>query len=260
MLSLSNNPEVANSTTFILGNSFTNTADSLVGYGLSQGLRNYGIVYPAGLEGESARDAAAEAIGQRGASLVGSESYSLSVAEIRAAAGPAAAALNARGANAVILTDGPTGGLGYIADALRVNGLDSGSVQFLGMQRWDTSAEILALDSLQGGVFAAPDPGMIGVFNGRYLTTYGENPHALAGLAYDGIAAVGALIAQARTEGGSVFSDARLTQPSGFVGATGVFRLLPNGTNQRNLAIFEVRDGRASVIRSAPRSFDAVGY
>jgi ABC-type branched-subunit amino acid transport system substrate-binding protein len=260
MLSLSNNPEVANPTTFILGNTFTNTADSLVGYGLSQGLRNYGIVYPVGLEGESARDAAAEAVNRRGANLVGSESYSLSVAEIRAAAGPAAAALNARGANAVILTDGPTGGLGYIADALRVQGLNSGNVQFLGMQRWDTSAEILGLDSLQGGVFAAPDPALIGVFNGRYLTTFGENPHPLAGLAYDGIAAVGALIAQARAEGGSVFSDARLTQGSGFIGATGVFRLFPNGTNQRNLAIFEVRDGSASVIRSAPRSFDAIGY
>jgi ABC-type branched-subunit amino acid transport system substrate-binding protein len=260
MFSMSNNPEVASSTTYILGSTFDSAADTLVSHALSQGLSTFGIVYPVGLEGESARDAAAAAIQQRGASLVGSESYNLSVEAIRSAAAPAAAALNARGANAVILTDGPTGGLGYIAEALRVQGLRSDQTRFLGMQRWDTSAEILSLASLQGDVFAAPDPSLIGVFNGRYVTAYGENPHALAGLGYDGIAAVGALIAQARASGGGVFSDERITAPSGFVGATGLFRFFPNGMNQRTLAIFEVRSGQAPVIRPAPRSFDTLAY
>ncbi|MEM8569529.1 MAG: penicillin-binding protein activator [Pseudomonadota bacterium] len=258
MFSMSNNPEVASNTTFLLGSTFGNAADSIVGYGLSQGLRNYGIVYPSGLEGETARNAAAAAVQRRGGVVVGSEPYSLSVESIRASAGASAGALNARGANAVILTDGPTGGLGFIADALRVNGLQADQVKFMGMQRWDTSAEILGLESLQGGVFAAPDPAQLGVFNGRYLTAYGQNPHALAGLSYDGIAAIGAMIAEARVAGGSPLSDERITDPSGFVGATGLFRFFPNGMNQRMLAIFEVQSDRATVIRSAPRSFDAV--
>lgn len=260
MLSMSNNPEVASDTVYVLGATFANTADSLVAYGLSQGLRNYGIVYPSGLEGETARDAAAGAIQRRGATLVASEPYNLSVQAIELAAGPAAAALNARGANAVILTDGPTGGLGYIAEALRRDGLASGQVAFLGMQRWADSAEILALDSLQGGVFVAPDPSYAGAFNGRYHNAYGEQPAALAGLAFDGVAAIGALIAEARVDGGSPFSAARLTKSSGFLGATGPFRLLPNGTNQRNLAIYEVRGGTSTVIRPAARSFDTIGY
>ncbi|WP_424932120.1 penicillin-binding protein activator [Amaricoccus macauensis] len=260
MFSMSNNPEVASSTTYILGNSFANTAESLVSYGLSQGLRNYGIVYPSNLEGETARNAAASAVSRSGANLVGSEPYDLSVESIRSSAAPAAAALNARGANAVILTDGPTGGLGYIAESLRINGLSSDNVRFLGMQRWDTSGEIMSLDSLQGDVFAAPDPAQLGVFNGRYLTAYGENPHTLAGLAYDGIAAIGALISEARTNGGNPFTSERIIDPSGFVGATGLFRFYPNGTNQRTLAIFQVQSGQATVIRSAPRSFDSLAY
>ena len=77
------------------------------------------------------------------------------------------------------------------------------------MQRWDVSAEALAVPSLQGGVFAAPDPALVGAFSGRYQAAYGEAPHELAGLAFDGIAAVGALIAQARGQGGSPFSTAR---------------------------------------------------
>ena len=121
--------------------------------------------------------------------------YNLSVEGIQAAAGPIAAALTGAGANAVILTDGPTGGLAFISEALRGNGLGAAQAQFLGMQRWDVSAEALAVPSLQGGVFAAPDPALVDAFTGRYQAAYGESPHELAGLAYDGIAAVGALIA-----------------------------------------------------------------
>ena len=128
------------------------------------------------------------------------------------------------------------------------------------MQRWDVSAEALGVPALQGGAFAAPDPNLVAAFDGRYRTAYGESPHELAGLAYDGIAAVGALIAQARAQGGSPFSTARLTQPAGFAGVNGAFRFSSNGRIQRNLAIIEVRNGQAVVTERAARSFDAVGF
>ena len=128
VLSFSNNTSVAGSNVFILGTSFENTADRLVAYGLSHGLRTFGVVYPAGLEGETARDAVAAAVSARGATLVGTQSYNLSVEGIQAAAVPAAAALTGAGANAVILTDGPSGGLAFISEALRANGLTDGAV------------------------------------------------------------------------------------------------------------------------------------
>ena len=198
VLSLSNNPAVAGGNVFILGTSFENTAARLVAFGQSRGMRNFGVVYPAGLEGETARDAVATVVNGRGATLVASQPYNLSVEGIQAAAGPAAAALLSGGAQAVILTDGPTGGLGFISEALRNNGLSPDQAQFMGMQQWDASAEALALPSLQGGVFAAPDPSLVAAFEGRYRTAYGEAPHELAGLAFDGIHAVGAMIAEAR--------------------------------------------------------------
>jgi ABC-type branched-subunit amino acid transport system substrate-binding protein len=163
------------------------------------------------------------------------------------------------GANAVILTDGPTGGLSFIAEGLRNNGLSAAQAQFLGLQRWDVAAEALALPALQGGAFAAPDPGLLAAFEGRYRNAYGEAPSAVAGYGYEAIAAVGALIAEARGAGGSPFSTARLTQPAGFAGVNGPFRFLPNGLNQRSLAIVEVRNGQAVVTERAPRSFTALG-
>lgn len=259
VLALSNNPSVAGGNVFLVGPTFRNTASQLIGHAQARGLDRVAVVYPNGIEGETARDAVRDAAQGRGAALVSSQGYDLSVTGINAASGPIAAALQTNGANAVILTDGPTGGLGFIADALRSAGLAPASAVFMGMQRWDVSGETLALPSLQGGVFAAPGPGPLAAFNGRYQNAYGERPHELAVLAYDGINAVGAMIAEARASGGSPFSTARLTQPRGFAGASGPFRFTADGLNQRNLAIFEVRGGQAVVISPANRSFDAAG-
>ena len=257
VISLSNNPEVAGQGVYILGNTFLNTADRLVSYGMSRGLRNFAVVYPEGLEGDTARNAVSAAVRGRGAQLVATESYSLSVTGIQAAAGPAASNLMANGANAIVLTDGPTGGLAFISEALRNNGLSSAQAQFLGLQRWDVSAEALSQPSLQGGAFAAPDPGLMAAFEGRYRNAYGEAPQDVAALAYDAIAAVGALISEARAGGGSPFSDARITQAAGFAGVGGAFRFAPNGLNQRNLAVLEVRDGQAVVVERAARGFES---
>lgn len=259
ILSFSNNATVAGGGVYLLGMTFENAAERLVAFAQSNGLRNIAVVYPEGLEGDTARRAVASAAQRGGLNLVAAAPYNLSFEGIQAAAGPIVADLQAAGAEAVILADGPTGGLAFISEALRERGLSPTGTQFLGMQRWDVSAEALSQPSLQGGVFTAPDPGTVAAFEGRYRAAYGEAPHELAGLAYDGIAAVGAMIAEARTGGGSPFATARLTQPAGFAGVNGPFRFIPNGMNQRNLAMLVVRDGQGVVIQPAARSFDALG-
>jgi hypothetical protein len=262
VLSFSNNPSVASPGTYILGITFGSSADRVVGYALSRGLSSVGVVYPNGLEGETARQAVVAAAQGRGAAVVSQQGYDLSVQGIQAASPGIAAALRGAGANAVVLADGATGGLGLIADGLRgPGGLTPDTAQFLGIQRWNVSAEILTLPSLQGAWFAAPDPGVLAAFEGRYQTAYGERPHEVAGLAYDGIAAVGALVRNARAQNSMTpFAEVNLTNPAGFAGVYGPFRLLPGGTNQRSLAVLEVRNGSAAVIDRAPRTFDAVGF
>ncbi len=260
VLSFSNNATVAGGNVYLVGLTFENAARELVDYAGSRGLRSIGVVYPAGLEGETARNAVSRAAAGAGVEVVAARPYNLSVSSIASAAGPIVADLQAAGANAVVLTDGPTGGLAYIADALRGGGLSPAGVQFLGMQRWDSSTAALALPSLQGGVFAAPDPGSLNAFEARYRAAYGEAPHELAGLAYDAVAAVGAMIAEAQARGGTPFSTGRLTQPSGFAGVNGPFRFTPDGMNQRNLAILAVQNGQAVVAEPAARSLDAAGF
>ena len=259
VLSFSNNPSVAGGNVYVLGTTFQNTADRLVAYGQSRGLNSIGVVYPAGLEGETRPRRRAP-----GGQQPRRHPRRLAVLQPLGRGHPVRRARRRRR---------PQRRRRQCRDPhrrpdrrprassprrLRGNGVTT--AQFLGMQRWDTSAEALGVPSLQGGVFAAPDPATLGAFRGRYQTAYGEAPHELAGLAFDAVAAVGALIAEARAQGGSPFSTARLTQASGFAGANGPFRLTPSGVAQRNLAIIAVQNGQAVVTERAARSFDQVGF
>ena len=259
VLSFSNNPSVASDNVYLLGLTFGNTADRIVSYALSRGLRNIGVIYPNGLEGATARNAVAAAVRRQGGNLVAEQSYDLSVTGIERAVGPIAERMLETGASAVVLADTPTGGLGFVADGLRAEGLGAGT-QFLGIHRWDVSGEVLAQPSMQGSWFAAPDPAFLDGFEARYRAAYGTRPHEVAGLAYDGVAAVGALVRDAVATGSPApFAPANLTDPDGFAGVYGPFRLLPNGVNQRNLAVREVRFGAAPVVDRAPRAFVGLG-
>ena len=260
VLSFSNNTQIAGGNLFLLGSTFENTARRIVGYAGAQGLTELGIVYPEGIEGEQARDAVAAAAQAGGSRIVATGSYPLSVQGITANVPSVASTLRASGANAVVLTDGPTSGLTFVAETLRGLGVRDEQVRFLGLQRWDLSAQAIAQPGLQGGLFAAPDPVVAAQFASRYEANFGSAPHPLASLAYDGVAAIGALISEARTENSrDVFSTARLTKPTGFAGVTGIFRLFPDGRIERGLAIFEVVDGTADMVDPAPRQFGAGG-
>ena len=90
-----------------------------------------------------------------------------------------------------------------------------------------------------------------------FRSAYGADPHPLAGLAFDGIAAVGAL---ARSGRSNALTGASLTQGAGFRGASGIFRLRRDGTNERGLAIATIRDKSVVVLEGAPQAFGGVGF
>lgn len=58
-----------------------------------------------------------------------------------------------------------------------------------------------------------------------------------------------------RNRGVEELNDVTLTNPSGFNGVDGIFRFRPDGTNERGLAVMEIKGGTAVVVSPAPRSF-----
>ncbi len=108
--------------------------------------------------------------------------------------------------------------------------------------------------ALQGGWFAAPDNRGFAGFAARYRARFNTDPIRLATLSYDAVTLAAAL---ARIGGAQHFTPDALTNPAGFAGADGVFRFNPNGTNDRALAVQEIRNGAAATVSGAPRTLVA---
>jgi len=261
VLSFSNTTSVAGGNVFIMGVTFDTIADRLVRQAVSEGKTNIAIVHQEGVSGESGKGSIERAIVRNGANLTTAVSYPLNLTEMGEAASGIAENLRASGSNAVFFTDSPLRGLGFITASLASNRFRTKrDAQFMGLSRWDSSNEVLVTPSLQGGWFAVPDPGLTLQFETRYQLAYGIDAHQLSGLAYDGIAAVGAMISAARASGeNNAFSAQRLTDPAGFAGVTGIFRFKADGTNERGLAIMKVENGVTTMISPAPRSFGGAG-
>jgi hypothetical protein len=155
------------------------------------------------------------------------------------------------------MTAGVNADLPILATALPEAGINPADTQYIGLTRWSAAPQALALPGLQGGIFTLPDQGMQNLFESRYAAAYGNNPHPLAGLAYDGIAAIGALVAKGNA---NALTKRALTSPQGFQGTAGIFRLLSNGQNERGLAVATVRNNSVVVLEAAPRSFGGAGF
>jgi len=143
------------------------------------------------------------------------------------------------------------------ADAMQVvaNALGANNVktQSLGTGVWN-DARVLKLPQMQGAWFAAPDNAGFNAFAQRYKAKFNNEPARLATLAYDAVTLAAAL---ARNGGPDPYSQAALTNPSGFSGADGIFRFRADGTNERGLAVMQIDNDAARVISPAPKSFVA---
>jgi ABC-type branched-subunit amino acid transport system substrate-binding protein len=149
----------------------------------------------------------------------------------------------------------PEGGarLRAIAPLLSFYDIDTRRVRLLGTFDWNdplTETE----PSLNGGWYPAPPPDARAEFESEYQKTFGAAPPRIASLAFDAtlLAAVIARTADTRPR----FSAERLTQPNGFSGADGIFRLSADGAAERGLAVIEVRLRASRIISPAPTSFN----
>jgi len=256
VLAFSNNPAIAGGNVFVLGNTFGNISDRLVSYAGTRGIRNFMIVHQDDLAGTVGRDAIATSIRAAGATVTGVESYPFNQAGIFARAPAIAALANSNSTQGIFVTDNVAGGLPILATSLDDQGLSPANTPLIGITRWDAAPQAAALPGMQNGLFAMADAGREAAFRNRYQAAYGQAPHPLASIAYDGIAAIGALAA---TGDRNALTAASLSRNAGFAGATGIFRLRPDGSNQRGLAVAQILNGQVAIVDPAPLSFGRGG-
>ena len=257
VLSFSNNTDIAGGNLFVLGLTFPNTANRLASYAVSQGKKRVMIVNEQTTAGEIGARAIQAAVSRSGGQIVGTATYPFSQQGVVDAVPGIAARVKAGDVDALFMTARTAGALPLLTQLLPEQGVDPAKTKFLGLTRWDIPTATLSLPGTQGGWFALPDPALNQQFQSRFQAAFGAAPHSIAGLSYDGIAAIGALV---KSGNQNALTRSALTQGAGFVGVNGIFRLRPDGTNERGLAIAEVRAGQAVVIDPAPRSFGGAGF
>lgn len=258
VLTFSNNPDIAGGNVFLLGNTFDNTANRLVHYATSQGRKRFVVVAEDDLAGQvGARSIKAAIARTRGAALVGEMPHQVSRGGIDGVVPSIAAAAKSGQADTIFMTANNDAVLPYMSEALREAGVNQTGAQLMGLTRWDQPAERLALPGLQNGWFATPDKTRLDAFEARYRAAYGEAPHPLAGLAYDGVSAVAAGVRAGKR---NALTTAGLTQKAGFQGVNGVFRFNRDGTNSRALAVATIRNQQLVILDPAPQGTSGYGF
>ncbi|CAH1652357.1 Amino acid/amide ABC transporter substrate-binding protein (HAAT family) [Hyphomicrobiales bacterium] len=250
VIAFSTDANVASRGVYLLSFMPQTEINRIVAFAAQQRRRSFAAFVPDTAYGNVAeaafRTAAASARVQVG--LV--ERFPADAARMREAAQRVAAV--ASGANpqvdTIFLPDGGAS-LASAAQALQTAGVNGARVKLAGTGIWN-DPQVLALPTMQGGWFAAPDSAGFAAFARRYSARFSAEPVRIASLSYDAVSLSAALV---RTQGSQRFSEQVLTNPSGFAGADGVFRFLPDGTNQRALAVLEIRNGAAVTVSPAPR-------
>ncbi len=257
VLSFSNNTQVAGGNVFVLGNTFDNSANRLVSFAASEGMARILTVHAETPTGMIGRDAIQNALTRSTAMSAGTVAYEASQQGVIAAVTDISTIVEENQAEAIFFTSDTLSALPLLTQMLPENRISNQQYQFMGLTRWDIPGNTLHLPGVQNGIFALPDPGLNAAFVNRYSSVYSEPPHPIAGLAYDGIAAIGALV---QSGNAGALARASLTQDSGFRGVTGVFRLRADGTNERSLAVARVVDRDVTIVSPAPSSFAVAGF
>jgi ABC-type branched-subunit amino acid transport system substrate-binding protein len=252
LVAFSTATQLAGNGTWLLAFDPRQEIQRVVGFAHAHGRNRFAALAPASAYGDIAVAALKDAVQVSGAELGPIERYDPNAASLAPTVQTFAGEGNF---DAVLLPEGGTR-LKALAPLLPYYGVDPDQVKFLGTGLW-ADQTINSEPALEGGWYAAPAPHVRQDFERRFAALYKHAPPLLATLGYDATALAAVL---ARQPNGADFSAAALTNPSGFSGLNGIFRLLPDGITERGLAVLELHRTGSTVIDPAPQTFQRPGY
>lgn len=228
----------------------------VVAYAAANGRRSFAGLIPQTAYGAVVEKSFRAAVLKAGGRIADIEHYAVDANAVAEPVGKLKTAIAAASAAGkpidAVLLPGDRASLPIVAPMLPYNAIDTKTVKLLGTGGWDYPT-VTQEAALSGGWFAGADPAGWKDFSARYAKSYGTQPVRLASLGYD---AVTLALALAANPAGQRFLPEKLTRPSGFAGIDGLFRLRPDGTCERGLAILEVAPFGVHVADPAPSSFN----
>ncbi len=247
VLPLSTDTSLAERGVFVMGLAPAAQVQRVVAYAASRGAHRFAALIPATPYGTLVDDVFRRTLGEQGQTLIDVQTYDPKGADL--AEKVQALALQQNMIDALFL---PASGndLKKVADQLAAAGFNSSRTRLLGTGLWDTPALGRQVPFLIGGWYAAPDPAQRRTFIAGYQAAYGAEPPRLATLAYDATA-LAAILAKR----GLRYDEAALTNPNGFAGLDGIFRLRASGAVERAMAVLEITAAGTIAVDPSPTSF-----
>ena len=224
--------------------------DRIVSYAASKGRRSFAALLPDNAYGTIAEAALQRAVANARGRVMSVERYALDRTAMQGKANAIAALVKSGTVDAVFMPGGAQEAP-FLAQIMAAAGVDATKISYLGSGQWDDPA-VARESTLNGALYPAPDNSGFASFTQRYQAAFGTAPSRTATLAYDAVSLAAGLTARF---GDRRFSQDTLTNPSGYIGLDGAFRFLPNGLNQRSLAVFQINNGTAVLVSPAPKTF-----
>jgi len=249
MLTLSTDTSEAGPGVFVMGFAPQPQIDRVVAYAVAHGLRHFAALIPDNPYGALVGPAFEQAVVRYGGTVTVMETYDPVKRDSEVHIKTLAAHRDQ--IDALFLPEGG-GDITMISTQLAAAGFDSRTTRLLGTGLWDVPSLARQAPFIVSGWYAASDPAARFGFIKAYTSTYGQEPPRLATLGYDATA-----LAAVLAKRGAHYNIIDLTNPNGFAGLDGIFRLTQDGMVERGLAVNEVDAQGAHVIDPAPRSFAA---
>ncbi len=277
VISLSNNHELLNKTTsyggvFVGGILLESQIDKIVNYSMDRGKFNFAIIAPSNQYGKIATEYLKKFVRARDGNFITSEFYENNNRDLDRASERVVTSFGvpskSKNRDTTYLSDYdriypqviliPEAGkqLSKVVNSLAKFNKDERDFQLIGTSQWDDSSTLNDINLL-GSWFPAPEDERFRIFEKNYYNFFKKFPPRISSIAYDAVLAI-AKISQNKNNSKITFADFTefsADNKNGFDGIDGVFRFLPNGAVQRNLAVLQVGNGKFETLDSSIRKF-----
>jgi ABC-type branched-subunit amino acid transport system substrate-binding protein len=251
VLAFTNDLTLAQPDIYVLGVGPRMEVERIAGYAIAQGLPRIAVLAPNSPYGILVVASLKEATEKFGGSLAQTALYDPAAGDFASAIQVLAQADRTTGFDALLIAEGGAK-LRQMAPLLLNAGFDPARIRILGTGLWQNDQALGGVPSLAGAWYPALSPDRWLEFSARYRETFGSDPDPRAALIYD---ATTLAILRGKGQAGRDYSPASLTDANGFVGASGLFRLLPDGRTEHGMAIMELGPQGATLRDPAPASF-----
>ncbi|MBO0764433.1 MAG: penicillin-binding protein activator [Hyphomicrobiaceae bacterium] len=255
VVAFSSDRQVAGNGVYLLSFQPTPEVERIVAYAAKRGMKRYAALIPQDAFGKLVEPVFRAAVTREGGWVAALEIYppnaNAMVAPLRKIGIDIATAQAGGEPVDALFIPGGQEYLELVARLLPQAKIDTGKVKLLGTGGMDyPNAGHDA--ALVGAWYPGPDPRGWSDFAQKYAKAYQAAAPRIAGLAYDAVNLAIALAGASSQR----FSAAALTRAGGFAGIDGAYRLLPDGTTDRSLAILEVQTAGSAVVEAVPSAPD----